>query len=159
MLLSSNNEIIWDQKIKCNNVGYISKRDYTYKKNKKKTKRYIVLGDSFSSAEFNDQSWVDYVQDNLKGTNIELYSFSLSGIGLQNWYNIYFKEILPKYEFDGIIFAFLSSDWQRPFTIFHTDSKDNILIGGFDPPPLSLKEFNTHYLHKMTVKKKWNIAS
>lgn len=34
-----------------------------------------------------------------------LYNFSLEGAGIQNWYKIFFEEIVQLYEFDGIIIA------------------------------------------------------
>jgi hypothetical protein len=97
-----------DHLIKANKMGWFSERDYSYRKKSKRIKRYMVLGDSFSSGEVVPTTWVDQVQRFLvDGGNdsVELYNFSLDGSGIQNWYRIFFKELVPNYEFDGIIIA------------------------------------------------------
>ncbi len=158
VLVSAENKLVWDKTIRVNNVGYNSFQDY-HKKKQLGIKRYMVLGDSFTAAEFNDSSWVDYANSLFKKDSIELYSFALSGIGLQNWHTIYFNEILPNYEFDGVIIGFLSDDWLRKFTIFHTDSLNNIYIGGFDNPPTNFTDFEENYISKMVTPKNWSITS
>lgn len=104
----SNGEAEIDHFIKANNMGWFSERDYSYQKKSKRIKRYMVLGDSFSSGEVVPTTWIDQVQRFLIDSgndSIELYNFSLDGSGIQNWYRTFFKELVPKYEFDGLIIA------------------------------------------------------
>ncbi|CAK9249855.1 unnamed protein product [Sphagnum jensenii] len=93
---------------KINKQGWFSGRDYSYRKTEKKIKRYIVLGDSYSSGIAAAPTWPDMVQDLLlKNGNdsVELYNFSLEGSGIVNWYRIFKLEIIPHYDFDGVILA------------------------------------------------------
>jgi len=148
---------VFDRVIKINNAGYISSRNYSSRKDST-VKRYLVLGDSFTAGEYNAESWVDNLQDIMKDKKLEFYSFSLSGIGVINWNSIFFNEIVPNYEFDGIIFAFLYDDWKRSFSI-RSCSKDSIYIGAYkDIPPLdTLNFFKTNIPEKAV--RNWLIKS
>src|SRR6185437_7019254 len=55
-------KLVFDHTFTPNNRGYISARDYTYKKSSPDVTRLIVFGDSFTAAEFNDVPWPDRVQ-------------------------------------------------------------------------------------------------
>jgi hypothetical protein len=104
----SNGEAEIDHFTKANKMGWYSERDYSYQKKNKRIKRYMVLGDSFSSGDVVPTTWIDLVQRfliNSGNDSIELYNFSVDGSGIQNWYRIFFKDLVPKYEFDGLIIA------------------------------------------------------
>jgi hypothetical protein len=104
----SNGEAEIDHFTRANKMGWFSEREYSYQKKNKRIKRYMVLGDSFSSGVVVPTTWVDQVQQllvNSGNDSIELYNFSVDGSGIQNWYRIFFKDIVPHYEFDGVIIA------------------------------------------------------
>jgi hypothetical protein len=97
-----------DHIITANSEGWYSERPYTYRKKNSRIKRYMVLGDSFSSGLVLPTAWPDIVQQQLIANgndSVELYNFSVDGSGIQNWYRIFFKELVPRYDFDGIIIA------------------------------------------------------
>ena len=98
------NTVEYDVVININNSGVNSHFDYSYTK-PDSIKRYIVFGDSFSAGLFMDTSWVDKIHADLKQKNvpIELYNFSIDGGGIMNWYSTLCNEIIPNYQFDGII--------------------------------------------------------
>ena len=107
-MVINNGKCEMDHRVRANRQGWFSERDYTYKKTRGKTFRYMVLGDSFSSGTVAPRTWVDVVHERLGRQNrdsVELYNFSLDGAGIVNWYRIFTMEIVPKYEFDGIIIA------------------------------------------------------
>lgn len=104
----SNSTAEIDHLTTANPQGWYSKQAYTYSKKSKRIKRYMVLGDSFSSGIVLPTTWPDQVQQLLQANgndSVELYNFSVDGSGIQNWYGIFFKEIVPHYEFDGIVIA------------------------------------------------------
>ena len=142
-------ELEFDKKFKPNNFGFSSHHDYSYKKQDSSMYRIMVLGDSFSDACFLDQPWADKLQEILKqkGKNIEVYNFSYSGNGLINWYQILNKEILPKYEFDCIIFANFADDLSRKFNIQYL--KEKYMLGSFDTIPSGVADFKANYEPRM----------
>jgi hypothetical protein len=104
----SNGEAEIDHTTTANSSNWFSEREYHYKKKSKRIKRYMVLGDSFSAGVVVATTWIDQVQQMLTRSgndSVELYNFSVDGSGIQNWYQIFFKELVPKYEFDGLIIA------------------------------------------------------
>lgn len=117
-----------DHYIDVNNQGWFSRREYSYTKASPHVKRYIVLGDSYSAALATAVPWSDLVQDKLANSgcdSIELYNFSLDGTGIANWHSLFFKEVVPKYDFDGVIIASSSEksahpDLDRHFFTFHS---------------------------------------
>lgn len=123
-----NGQVEFDHNRVANEQGWYSKRNYTKRKGDKK--RYIVLGDSYSGGMAISETWVDMVNDlSIQSGNdsIELYNFSLEGAGLVNWYRIFYYEIIPNYEFDGVIFASSSEkdgvpDLDRQFIVANSFS-------------------------------------
>lgn len=113
-----NRELVYDNIFRINAQGYFFPRDYTPKRKREGAKRYLVLGDSFSSAEYLRVPWTVRA-DSLLGQDPEIYSFSVDGGGLYNWHRIFFKEIVPVYEFDGIVLAVFGNDLEREFFVMH----------------------------------------
>ena len=83
------NEKIFDTKFRANNLGYTSQINYVKQKTKK-GKRWMVLGDSFTSSNFNSSNWVDMINAKDSAAGNELYSFSMEGIGALTWHSIFF---------------------------------------------------------------------
>jgi hypothetical protein len=117
-------ETIFDNTFVVNNNGYVSSKDYMPKKNEE-VYRFIVFGDSFTSAEYLVQNWPSRIEENMNSTNdsicYEFYSFALSGIGIANWEKQFWKEIVDIYEFDAIIFAIFGDNLQRDQLIAYSD--------------------------------------
>jgi hypothetical protein len=120
---------------KHNSFGWPSEREYSFTKKNQRVKRYLVLGDSYTCGTVNSVPWPDLVQRKLheqKNDSIELYNVALDGSGLQNWSRIFKYEILPKYDFDGIIIASSSDrdgmpDFDRNFIMAHSSDATNYM--------------------------------
>lgn len=149
------NQIIYDQIIRPNNLGYLSSRDFYSKKPTSETKRIIVFGDSFTGSVNFSGTWPDRLHDLLQGhfsrgaTQVEVYNFALPGIGLNNWSNIFFKEIVPNFEFDAVIFAVSSDNLNRDFYLNLETEEGKLLNMRFQVPPRSLQEFQSDFLPRM----------
>lgn len=144
----ANDVVEIDHFVHVNQQGWFSKRNYFLKKNDSSIKRYLILGDSYSSALATGTPWCDMAQellDSLNPNKIELYNFSLEGTGIVNWHRIFKYEILPHYQFDGIIIASASErnavpDLDRKFFMFHSTSESTYMQMAdlvSTPPPLS----------------------
>lgn len=119
-------EVLYDNKFSTNNMGYISKYNYSNSKKDTAVKRFMVLGDSFTSGEFIETPWPDKIQELLNKdsiNNVEIYSFGVNGGGLANWCAVFFNEIVPIYEFDGVIIADFKDDLFRDYMVFHMDGE------------------------------------
>ncbi|MDD3877121.1 MAG: hypothetical protein PHT69_10895 [Bacteroidales bacterium] len=117
--------IVFDKNFIPNNKGFISSRDYNFGKPDSNTYRFIILGDSYTAAEFLDTPWPDNIQarflkDSLS-PNIELYAFALDGWGISNWYQVFINEIIPYYEFDALIMAIYGDNLNRDFQVMFSD--------------------------------------
>jgi|GEM_PF-4139320 len=140
-----NGKIEMDLMRNVNDQGWFSNKNYDYKKNNQKTKRYLVLGDSYSSGISTGQPWPDIVQGIMHqngNDSVELYNFSQEGAGIVNWYYIFFYEILPKYDFDGIIIASSSEksafpDLDRKLMMMHS-YEDATYIAVTDSPSFTV---------------------
>lgn len=124
MFKYTDNYIIYDNKFKPNNVRYYYRNDFEFKKQGAK-KRWILLGDSFIASEYLSTSVADFMDSVAvkKDMNIEFYPFALCGIGIRNWNRIFFNEITPNYEFDGVIINIFANDLRRSFfAMHHTDT-------------------------------------
>ena len=121
----NNGHVVYEHSIPVNNKGYCSIYDYDNKK-KKGSQRWMVFGDSYTAGEITDTTWTDLFQKKFNRDSIEFYNFSLEGGGINGWHNIFFKEIVPNYEFDGIILAVFgdlrstSYDFARDYIIKHS---------------------------------------
>lgn len=126
---------VYDHQSHINEQGWFSKRDYEFKK-RSGVKRYAVLGDSYSSGFNVPETWIDKTDRLLP--NVELYNFSMEGIGIENWRKIYFNEV-KKYDLDGVIIAMSNEDtgvpdMDRPFIIMHS-AVGGTYISNFDSLP------------------------
>lgn len=118
-------QVVYDHQLSINQQGYCSVTDFTYRKTDSTVQRIMVLGDSYSAGEIVDTAWPDVANKQFKANSIktELYNFGLEGAGLSNWHAIFFKEIVPKYDFDGVALAifgdvnYYSSDLSRDYII------------------------------------------
>ena len=108
-----------------NAQGFPDRHDFSRKKSNNVSKRFIVFGDSFNSAQFIETSWPDRLESEWsKSSNrspsdfprLELYNFSTDGGGLANWHKN-FLEIVDgeNYEYDQVIFAITFHDLRRTF--------------------------------------------
>lgn len=127
-------EVEIDHITRANKQGWYSRRDFSFHKPVGK-KRYMVLGDSYSAGLAVSETWVDLVQQKIEATgedSIELYNFSQEGAGLVNWWRIFTYEIIPHYEYDGVIFAVSSEkngvpNLDRDFIVAGTKEEKNCM--------------------------------
>lgn len=142
--------VVFDHVFTPNNAGYISGRDYAPAR-PPDTARVVVLGDSFTAAEFNPRPWPDTVHLALQGrapTPVELYSFAVNGGGLGNWHSIFFDDIVPHYPFDTLVIAIFGDDLLRGYSYLHYDG-DEPYIGYFPTRATSDGDFFANYLPRM----------
>ncbi len=151
-------KVIYDQRFHINKQGWISSKDYTFKKSSSNMIRYIVFGDSFTTAFFLEAPWPEQIEKILNSNEqpaYEFYSFAVDGGGLANWHKVFFEEIIPDYEFDGVIFAGFVDNLYRNFAIFHMTEKG----GGyktFPTMPKDVNDFELNYFDK--IRCYWSIA-
>jgi len=126
--------VVYDNHFYPNNEGWIMNQDYTYKKKDSTRFRWMILGDSFVAGIMLQTNLPNRTQqllnDSLGVGKIEIYSFGVDGGGIMNWYNVFFKEILPNYEFDGIIIAPYADNLYRDFMVMMIDT--NGFMGRID---------------------------
>ncbi|MCP4122485.1 MAG: hypothetical protein GY751_12095 [Bacteroidetes bacterium] len=115
MFKVANGTLVYDNLFQLNAQGYFFNKDYSNNKKDSTRLRYMVLGDSFTSGEYLEKPWP--VRFNEIDGAPELYSFSIDGGGLFNWHNIFFNEIVPSYDFDGIILSVFADDLERGFFV------------------------------------------
>lgn len=146
------NEVVYDNYFTPNNFGYPTKQNFSFKKNDTSLIRFLLFGDSFTAGEYLPNNMPDYLQEILnKNHNIkkfEIYSFSVDGGGLYNWHNIFFKEVVPNYEFDGIILSIYRGNLQRNYSILHM-TQDGGYFNRFDSIPKDSTDFWINYFNKM----------
>lgn len=145
--------VVFDQKIQPNNEGWIDQKDFSFTKKDSNSQRWIVFGDSYTGSEFLSETWVDVAQTSLNSriqtdSPPELYNFGIDGGGLWNWHSTFFGELVPKYEFDGIVLAVYGNNFDRDFAIFHqTDSV--AWFKYFPKKPTSQIDFEENFLPEM----------
>ena len=146
-----NGEVVFDNRFTSNGQGYLSKQDYMFRKQDSTITRYLVFGDSFTAGMYLERSWPDYLQNKLDrefaGQKFEIYSFAIDGAGLFNWHRIFMNEIIPYYEFDGIIIAAWGNDFSRDFAIMHHEG-DGAYFGYFDKAPDNYRDFYDNFFPK-----------
>ncbi|MCP4814117.1 MAG: hypothetical protein GY888_16545 [Planctomycetaceae bacterium] len=124
-IVASNGLIETEGIVKGNNRGFPDRDDFQLKRGKTPTRRYAILGDSMTSAQFLQRNWPDMVEDLASGEaiSLKLYNFSVFGAGLDNWRSILLDHVEAEgYELDGVIFAVCCDDLHRGFT-FWDDSQ------------------------------------
>ncbi len=145
--------IVYDHAMPVNNNGYCSIYDYSYKK-KTGCQRWMVFGDSYTAGEITDTTWVDLFQKGLNRDSIEFYNFGLEGAGISNWHSIFFKEVVPQYEFDGVVLAVFgdlrstSYDLTRDFIIKHS-FVDYSGLNFFPTLPETFNRFEEEYKEQL----------
>lgn len=139
--------VVFDRTFKANNKGYISPNDYHYEK-KPGVFRIIVLGDSYTAAEYIKVPWPERAEQLLQQNNdsleVELYSFALDGTGIVNWHSIFFGEIAEHYEFDALIMAIYGDNLYRDFFMMYASSSD-VFGSYFETKPLNFSDFENNY--------------
>ena len=111
-----------------NKQGFPDKNDFIPDPKDTNKLRYIIFGDSFTSAQFLKINWPERVEkkwNNFENKELELLNFSFDGGGLANWWlalnNIIIEE---NYNVDGIIFGVFSGDLFRNLTIIDHRNSD-----------------------------------
>jgi hypothetical protein len=133
-----------------NKQGFPDADDFTIKKPSKEIKRYLVLGDSYSAAQYIQMNWPDYVEKHDPSHTLQLYNLSTDGGGLGNWWSNLIRFAGEQgYEFDGVIFAVWGDDLERGFTLADDHNTDRHLLGrvaSWNPKdfPKTLEEARTH---------------
>ena len=123
----ANGNLVFDNRFQANAQGYISPTDYFPQKLDTTKTRFLVFGDSFTAAYYLKKTWTEEANDRFfqhsqeKGP--ELYNFGLNGGGITGWNKIFFNEIVPKYDFDGIVIAVFANDLSRDQFILHAEDR------------------------------------
>jgi hypothetical protein len=142
--------------LKGNNEGFSDRDDFAVKRSQSKKRRFAVFGDSFSTAQYIQKNWPDFVEDTTRAREppLELLNFAIDGGGLANWWSILTKIVeRERYEIDGVIFAVLDGDLYRGFYVeeHHGTSRPlSARIPTWDPRffPKTLKEARP-YLYEL----------
>src|SRR5712692_6048109 len=129
-----------------NAQGFPDRDDFSPARPSANQRRYAVLGDSFTAAQYIQCNWPDKAEDlYLEGRQaLQLLNFSIDGGGLANWASI-IRNILAKdrYQLDGLIFAVHPADLYRKFLkdkplpntfILSSTEFDAALLGHWRPP-------------------------
>jgi len=84
----SEESLVYDNTFCINNAGVYSSLDYQPRVPNGVKKRYIVLGDSFTAAEFLEKPLTERLSE-FSGDEVEYYSFALDGGGILNWHSVF----------------------------------------------------------------------
>ena len=131
MIIGSNGSIESSGTFRGNNLGAPDNDDFSPNRGPDNRKRFVVLGDSFTSGLYMERSWPDVAETLSQQDNspIELLNFSIDGGGLANWQQVLTRIIVADdYDIDGIIFAVYGTDLSRPFTFWDQ------VIPGYNQP-------------------------
>jgi hypothetical protein len=124
-IVASNGTIETVGTVRGNRQGFPDRDDFQLKRTSGKVRRYAILGDSMTAAQFLKRNWPDMAEDLASGEEVplELYNFSVFGGGLDNWRSVLIDHVQAEgYELDGVIFALCCDDLHRGFT-FWDDSQ------------------------------------
>jgi hypothetical protein len=112
-----------------NSQGFPDRHDFTRRQPPSVVKRYVVFGDSFTAAQFIQQNWPDFIEEQLYG-EWQLLNFSTDGGGLGNWWSN-LTRIVDKegYDFDEVIFAVYPGDLKRTFSVAEHRGYDRHMFG------------------------------
>ena len=129
-----------------NAAGFHSRLEYTPKRGR--PYRVAVYGDSYTAMQYQNRPWPDRLHDVLAEAGVEVYGFGFDGGGLTNWHLHYFHELVPRYEFDMVVFAVCCDDLRRGFTIWET-RPDGGYLARFPKPPADAADYAANYLPKL----------
>lgn len=104
-----------------NNEGFPDQDAFQPRKEDRATKRFLVLGDSFSAGLFLTRNWPEAAEDLSREAepHLDLMNCSIDGGGLANWWSVLTRFIGPRgYELDGVIYAALPNDLWRGFVFW-----------------------------------------
>ncbi|HAA51877.1 MAG TPA: hypothetical protein DCE43_19320 [Planctomycetaceae bacterium] len=121
MIIGSNGVIESSGTFRGNNLGAPDNDDFFPARGPDNRKRFVVLGDSFTSGLYMERSWPDIAESLSQQGNspIELLNFSIDGGGVANWQQVLTRIIVADgYDIDGVIFAVYGTDLSRPFTFW-----------------------------------------
>ena len=124
-IVASNGTIETVGTVRGNRQGFPDRDDFQLKRTSGKVRRYAILGNSMTAAQFLKRNWPDMAEDLASGEEVplELYNFSVFGGGLDNWRSVLIDHVQAEgYELDGVIFALCCDDLHRGFT-FWDDSQ------------------------------------
>ena len=124
-IVASNGMIESVGTVRGNQQGFPDRDDFQQKRTSDRVRRYAVLGDSMTAAQFLKRNWPDMAEDLASGEEmpLELFNFSVFGGGLDNWRSVLIDHVQAGgYELDGVIFALCCDDLHRGFT-FWDDSQ------------------------------------
>jgi len=117
---TADGETVFDNYFTTNEQGWVMNQDYQQQKPKAVTKRWMLFGDSFSTGIMLDTNLPNRIQENMDRDTLfhsEMYSFAVDGGGIVNWYQTFFKEIIPNYEFDGVVIAVFEDNLYRDLMV------------------------------------------
>ncbi len=118
-----------------NAQGFPDRDDFSPARPSANQRRYAVLGDSFTAAQYIQCNWPDKAEDlYLEGRQaLQLLNFSIDGGGLANWASI-IRNILAKdrYQLDGLIFAVHPADLYRKFFVADQIDSQTLAFGRVD---------------------------
>jgi hypothetical protein len=113
LVITNQQQLTVDHIVRVNAQGYCSVRDFSAQRTDD-SKRYIVFGDSYTAGEVSDTTWPDLantlLQLQLADTPHVFMNFALEAVGLATWHRQYFQEVVPGYDFDGIVLAVHGGD-------------------------------------------------
>lgn len=121
-------EVCYRGVLRGNDEGFPDRDDFGPQRDDPATRRVLVLGDSFSAAQFLDCNWPDRVEDLARadGERLQLLNCSVDGGGLMNWLSIVERFVLPRgYAVDGVVVAAFDGDLDRGFHV-RDDSEGSV---------------------------------
>lgn len=101
-----------------NNYGLADRDDFTVERQPSDQRRFAVLGDSYTAAQFLSAPWPERVEAwrRKDGDSLRLLNFALDGGGLANWASALSGLVAAAgFELDGVIFAVFEDDLERTF--------------------------------------------
>lgn len=143
LVITNDKQLTVDHVVRVNRQGYCSVNDFSPHATDG-AKRYVVFGDSYTAGEVSDTTWPDLVNIMLNeypaDSALLFMNFALEAVGLSTWHRQYFHEVLPSYDFDGIVLAVYGGDGRnacdlcRKLVVKHSDDHET-RIGFFHNLP------------------------
>lgn len=127
---TASGETIFDNYFSTNEQGWVMDNDYQYQKSGDGTKRWMLFGDSFSTGIMLDTNLPNRIQESMNRDSLshsEIYSFAVDGGGIMNWHRTFFKEVVPNYEFDGVVIAVFEDNLYRNLMVQQVKAGNSFL--------------------------------